>query len=158
MLFNLLPLGKVNRRQGINFHRYADDTQLYIAASPEDPGQVDTLFKCVLGIKCWTANNFLQLDQDKTQVLREKLNAILEAASLNPCQQVKNLGVVVDADLSFVTHISDATKKAFYHLKDISISFSLRPMQTIVTLFFLVSLRRIFYTLYVPPQPEATQW
>lgn len=68
--------------------------------SPEDPGQVDTLFKCVLGIKCWTANNFLQLDQDRTQVLREKLNAILEAASLNPCQQVKNLGVVVDADLS----------------------------------------------------------
>ena len=45
LLFNLymLPLGDVIRRHGISFHSYADDTQLYIAMSPKDIGQIDAL-------------------------------------------------------------------------------------------------------------------
>ena len=70
-LFNLymLPLGSIIRKHGINFHSYADDTQLYIAMSPDDPGPIDALFNCILDIKSWMAKNFLQLNQDKTEVL-----------------------------------------------------------------------------------------
>lgn len=70
-LFNLymLPLGGVIRRHGINFHSYADDTQLYISMSPDDTGPMDALFNCILDIKSWMAKNFLQLNQDKTEVL-----------------------------------------------------------------------------------------
>ncbi len=128
-LFNLymLPLGNVIKRHGINFHSYANDTQLYIAVSPDDPGQVDTLLKCILDIESWMANNFLGLNQDKTQVLvigpevqREKLNVRLKSTSFNPREQVKNLGVIFDHDLSFKPHIRDVTKKAFYPLKNIA--------------------------------------
>ena len=70
-LFNLymLPLGDVIRRHSISFHSYADDTQLYIAVSPDDTGPIDVLFNCILDIKTWMAANFLQLNQDKTEVL-----------------------------------------------------------------------------------------
>ena len=65
----MLPLGDVIRRHDIDFHSYADDTQLYIAVSPDDLEPVDVLLKCILDIKSLMAVNFLQLNQDKTEVL-----------------------------------------------------------------------------------------
>jgi len=37
--------------------------------SPEDTQPMDALFNCILDIKFWMAENFLQLNQDKTEVL-----------------------------------------------------------------------------------------
>ena len=37
--------------------------------SPDDTGPIDVLFNCILDIKTWMAANFLQLNQDKTEVL-----------------------------------------------------------------------------------------
>ncbi|KAJ0062165.1 hypothetical protein NL108_017132 [Boleophthalmus pectinirostris] len=128
-LFNLymLPLGQVIRRHGVNFHSYADDTQLYIAVSPDDLSPIDTLFNCILDIKSWMAANFLQLNQGKTEVLiigpeaqRERLKAKLQTYSLNPCERVKSLGVILDSELSFEPHIRSITKSGFYHLKNIA--------------------------------------
>ncbi|TWW53026.1 hypothetical protein D4764_0169970, partial [Takifugu flavidus] len=65
----MLPLGDVIRSHGISFHSYADDTQLYIAVAPGDTGPVDALFNCILDIQSWMAENFLQLNQDQTEVL-----------------------------------------------------------------------------------------
>lgn len=94
-----MVFGNIIKRYGINFHTYADDTQLYIAVSPDDSEPIDVLFSCILDIKLWMADNFLQLNQDKTDVLdigteakRDKLNVKLQALALHPGrQQVKNL-------------------------------------------------------------------
>lgn len=123
----MLPLGDVIRRHDIQFHSYADDTLLYIAMSPDDIGPVNALFNCILDIRAWMTENFLQLYQDKTEVLvigpdahTEKLSIKLKELGLNPLKQVKNLGVLFDSNLSFLAHISSVTKNAFYHLKDIA--------------------------------------
>uniref|UniRef100_A0A3Q2V4T4 Reverse transcriptase domain-containing protein n=1 Tax=Haplochromis burtoni TaxID=8153 RepID=A0A3Q2V4T4_HAPBU len=129
VLFNLymLLLGSVIRRHGVNFHSYADDTQLYISVSPDDTRPMDALFNCILDIRSWMAENFLQLNQDKTEVLivgpeaqREKLLSKLEAFSLCPSLQVKNLGVIFDSELGFIPHVKHVTKIGFYHLKNIA--------------------------------------
>ena len=123
LLFNLckLPLGDV-RRHGISFHSYADDTQLYIAVSPEDTGPIDALFNCTVDIKSWMAVNFLQLNQDKAEVLviapegqREKLLPKLQ--DLKPTQSVKNLHVIFDSELNFIPHIRNMTTIGVYHPK-----------------------------------------
>ena len=96
----MLSLGGVIRRRGIDFHSYADDTQLYISMSPDDTSPIDKLFKCILDIKSWMAESFLQLNQDKTEVSvigpkaqREIILPKLRTLFLNPSIQAKNLGV-----------------------------------------------------------------
>ncbi len=37
-----------------------------------------------------------------------------------PCSTVKNLGVILDSNLSLKNHISHVTKTAFFHLRSIS--------------------------------------
>uniref|UniRef100_A0A3P9LR34 Reverse transcriptase domain-containing protein n=2 Tax=Oryzias latipes TaxID=8090 RepID=A0A3P9LR34_ORYLA len=127
ILFNLymLPLGDVIRRHGVDFHSYADDTQLYIAVSPDDLEPVNTLLNCILDIKLWMAENFLQLNQDKTEVLiigsEDKREMILpHLHNFKPSQCVRNLGVLFDSELNFIPHIKNVVKTGFYHLKNIA--------------------------------------
>ena len=75
----------------------------------------------------WMNQNFLQLNQDKTEVIvfgnKEKRTAVskhLESLFLKTRDQVRNLGVLIDSDLTFSSHIKSITKTAFYHLKNIS--------------------------------------
>uniref|UniRef100_A0A3P9KUI2 Reverse transcriptase domain-containing protein n=1 Tax=Oryzias latipes TaxID=8090 RepID=A0A3P9KUI2_ORYLA len=127
ILFNLymLPLGDVIRRHGVDFHSYADDTQLYVAVSPDDLEPVNTLLNCILDIKLWMAENFLQLNQDKTEVLiigpEDKREMILpELRTFKSSQCVRNLGVLFDSELNFTPHIRNIVKIGFYHLKNIA--------------------------------------
>lgn len=63
----MLPLWDI-RRHGVSFRSFADDTKLYIALFPEDTGAINTMYECILDIKSWMAENFLQLIQGKTEV------------------------------------------------------------------------------------------
>ena len=52
--------------------------------------------------------------------MRIAVSKHLESLSLKTRAQVRNLGVLIDSDLTFSSHIKSITKTAFYQLKNIS--------------------------------------
>ncbi len=82
-------------------------------------------------------NNFPQLNSDKTEILlfgpkNSTQNLLDHNLQLDGCNvtssTVKNLGVILDSNLSFENHISHVTKTAFFHLRNIA---KLRNMLTV---------------------------
>ena len=105
--FYMLTLGSVIRKHSIDFHCYADDTQLYISVSPEDFSSSDKLLDCINDLM---APNFLQLNQDKAEELiagakvqRENLAAHFNSQAIKLKHQVKHLDVILDSQFR-ITH------------------------------------------------------
>lgn len=129
ILFTLymLPLGNIIRQHEINFHCYADDTQLYLSMKPEETEKLVKLQTCLKHIKSWMSSNFLLLNPGKTEVmvfgpepLRDSLDHItLDGISLGSSLSVRNLGVTLDQNLSFNSHIKLVSRSAFLHLRNI---------------------------------------
>ena len=130
ILFTLymLPLGNIIRNHSINFHCYADDTQLYLSIKPDESNQLSKLQTCLKDIKSWMSCNFLMLNSEKTEILvlgpknlRDSMSiATLDGITLASSTTVRNLGVIFDQDLSFNSHIKQTSRTAFFHLRNIT--------------------------------------
>ena len=129
----LLPLGHIIRNFDVSFHFYADDTQIYFAIDPPDSvktsetSPVSPLLSCLHAIKSWMSNNYLMLNNSKTETIvfgpksrREGINQLLTGEGIQCTQEVRNLGVLFDADLKFTKHFSNITKTAIYQIRNIA--------------------------------------
>uniref|UniRef100_A0A8C5AGY4 Reverse transcriptase domain-containing protein n=1 Tax=Gadus morhua TaxID=8049 RepID=A0A8C5AGY4_GADMO len=128
-LFNIdmLPLGQIMQNNNIDHHCYADDTQIYVSLSPNDYRPIDLLCQCIEQVKEWMCRNFLQLNEEKTEIIvfgskteRLKVTQHLHSLSLKTSIKARNLGVIMDSDLHFDSHIKSVTKSAYYHLKNVA--------------------------------------
>ena len=123
----MLPLGDIIHSYNIKFHCYADDTQIYLPITPDDNDSLLTLHNCLTDIKNWMFNNFLQLNDNKSEVLvfgpplaRAHIENNLGPLLPNLKPTVKNLGVTFDPDLNFQPHIKKVVQASFFHLRNIS--------------------------------------
>uniref|UniRef100_A0A3P9D2F8 Reverse transcriptase domain-containing protein n=1 Tax=Maylandia zebra TaxID=106582 RepID=A0A3P9D2F8_9CICH len=153
-LFNIymLPLAQIINNNKINYHSYADDTQIYITMSPGDRGPVQALGKCIEEINDWLCHNFLQLNKNKTEVIvfgakekRLQVTRELQSIHLKTTNQARNVGVVMDADLNLEKHIKTITKSAYYHLKNISRIKDLMSQQDLEKLVHAFIFSRLDY-------------
>ena len=64
------PLAEIIRSHGLNYHFYADDTQLYISFKDCDADVTRLCVEnCVAGICHWMDVNKLKLNHDKTEII-----------------------------------------------------------------------------------------
>lgn len=134
----MLPLGHVISRHGLSFHCYADDTQLYIKTVPNPSEAISHLTACLEEIKAWMNGNFLQLNSSKTegllvgtphQIRSFPISQFLfDGKIITLSSSVTNLGVQLDAQLTYSGHIKHLCKTSFYQLRKIS---KLRPLLTL---------------------------
>ena len=129
-------VGDIARGHGVQFHGYADDTQMYMWFSPSGPDSllnaIRTLERCIENIRNWMLANCLKINDDKTEfmvvvsrfyqpfVRRVGPTLRVGEALIRPKMRVRNLGVIFDAEGSVVSFVNQTVKTCYHHLKIIS--------------------------------------
>ena len=127
------PIGSIIRKHGLNFHLYADDTQIYISFNPRIPGAhqlaLQKLETCIADLSNWMNVNKLKLNPAKTEFLisgtSQGLNKLppvelkLENSTIKPTTSVRNLGIILDAHMSMTQHINSLISSLNFHLRNI---------------------------------------
>uniref|UniRef100_A0A8C6NNP0 Reverse transcriptase domain-containing protein n=1 Tax=Nothobranchius furzeri TaxID=105023 RepID=A0A8C6NNP0_NOTFU len=127
-LLYLLPLQHIlSSFKGISYHLYADDIQLYIFFKPHEMSKLQLLHTCLGSIKTWLAGSFLQLNEDKTEILIcapdmlvPKVRDSFGQLASHTKPSVRNLGVTFDPALTLDSHVSSLVRSSFFHLRNIA--------------------------------------
>ncbi|HSN23842.1 MAG TPA: reverse transcriptase family protein, partial [Methylomicrobium sp.] len=122
------PVGRLIASHGIGFHKYADDTQLYISLQQPITPSLDTLAQCTTDLQHWYWSNDLLLNPDKSEVAffgtRQRMQRVnlpasvtVAGSSVAVCDTLKTLGIKLDRTLSFDSHVNDIVRSCNYHLQ-----------------------------------------
>jgi hypothetical protein len=136
ILFNIYmaPLGDLIRKHGLQYHIYADDTQLYIAFSPLDKDDSAraklNMEKCIRAIKDFLLENRMKLNDGKTEFLimgtANKLKKVnfddinIGQVRIKATKRAKNLGVIYDCEGKLTQQVNNICKTGFHHVRKLA--------------------------------------
>jgi hypothetical protein len=123
-------LSLVVESHGLSLHQYADDCQIYGSCRPSRTADLSALVTdCTSGIANWMQSNRLQLNADKTDVMwcasaRRAPSlpsdpVIIAGADVQPVPTVRDLGVLIDSDLSAASHVRLIVGRCFAALRQL---------------------------------------
>ena len=115
--------------EGVSFHQYADDVQLYCGIRTSDfIGDIKILEDCTVAIEQWFLSNGMLLNANKSdsvvvstsaQANKIPANAVITVAghAIKPAISLRSLGVIIDDRLSFKQHVSEVSRSCYYHIR-----------------------------------------
>ena len=135
-LLYTIPIKRIAERfPAVSRHCYADDTQLYCRLPSRNRNEtlsaVQEINTCVDQIRRWLLNNRLMINDSKTEAIilgsKKTLSKIEESdikicvggTYITPSSSVRNLGVMLDNNLSMERQVATATRSAYFHLRRI---------------------------------------
>ena len=120
------------QRYNLQHHVYADDTQIYVSFDASEKAANDsayTLEACIIEIRHRMRNNYLKLNDSKTEFIltgsRQKLDKIKDLhikigdSIIAPVRQVQNLGVIMDDSMTLTSPVSSTVKSASFQIRNL---------------------------------------
>ena len=128
------PISDIITGHGVQFHQYADDTQLYVKIVSDV--DMRSLEMCTLAVRDWFTENGMLLNPDKSEVLlvASKTNAkkfakgsgvSVAGSQIAYSVNLKSLGVTIDQSLTFDQHVRNVVKASNFHIRALR---HIRPM------------------------------
>ena len=117
---------------GFNVHTYVGNLQIYGHTNTDQaPYLIQRLSNCFDAVKNWMEKNRLWLNPARTELIwlgssyhlkhapitEEPL--LISGSSILPSKQVRNLGVILECDLSMATHVNKLLGTCFYHIRQL---------------------------------------
>ena len=143
---------------GVSYHIYADDTQIYFEFDKEDIDALKDKIRAVFeNLNKWMAAFKLKLNVSKTKLImfnpkmcaskvRNSFGSIqIGTATLTLSETVKNLGVIIDQDLTFKDQISAVIKACNYAIYNLKPLKKYIPLQLFVTIVHQEVISRLDY-------------
>lgn len=123
-------LGQLIAKCGVGRQFFADDSQLLNSFSP-NPNDVSLVIErletCCKEIKLWMTKNRLKLNEEKTEAIligsKENRELVdlktinVGDATINIVDKVRNLGLILDSNLSMTAHVNHVIKSCYFHLR-----------------------------------------
>jgi exonuclease III len=131
-------LQEIARKYGLNIQLYADDSQLYISFHPMRPSELQNITErinsCLSEIKVWMVNNFMKLNETKTELLILGKPLVLRKFNLKVTVKFgvntivpteckgdswKSLGVLLDESLNMERQINNVKKNCCWTMTNL---------------------------------------
>ena len=142
LLFNIFICDLFFVISDIDFSSYADDNTPYVCELSLDE-VIISLENIATRLLNWFRDNEMKANPDKFHLLlstNNKIEAIINGFSLQSSPQEKLLGVNIDCELNFNSHINEICRKAsgkIHALSRISPYMNLQQKKTLMNSFFI---------------------
>ncbi len=122
----MLPLWHILRQfNGISYHCYTGDIQLHISFKPQNTDNLSVLNICLDTMRNWMADNLLQLNATKTEVLISAPPSLvptimdsLGSLTFSVKSSIRNLVVTMDQALTLHQHVKCLIGSCFFQLRN----------------------------------------
>ena len=150
-----LPLSAILKHYKIDYHIYADDTQLYCTFEVDSLDDILTsLSSCISDIRSWMIKNKLKINDDKTEFLlvtspyskfTKDVQISIGQHNIAPSSSCKSLEVMLDEHFSMDTQISSICRSTHFHIRNIGAIRDLLPTAAAAQLVHSLVTSRLDY-------------